>query len=1007
MQGRTFEIWQVSVQTLLADAELQKDGRYEIRFDFEKAIHNDSVRKTEQPQCAMFDQIEQILALPEIRKQIGWTARIEYHLIYVDFAGIFDRAPIGKAKEFQTKAESMFRPEGISLTFPEAIFRFYAFERSASMSRASRMAFVSETVYEKLKERITLGMRFDRCVLSKVYAYNGLMFTDGFRFGPFFDPSKVIVVDDFEATLRDVPMITVEDVGGDGAMRTYRRVERTGELTIKEFDGEGLISSEFAEEVDYRYCRQNIHSSFQIRMPYIKGVVHKVDFHALFRELGVPYLIDTWGARHPVDEVELILTKSMFKAFGWMTDNGLTWEAYLDRCERYGHALYISYFNPVVQQPYVDMNYQFLATVSMTQDEFRPRDLPDGWEHDPAEDSREWITKESEAEYYRLVADPASRLEYFTAVLDDPEVNAFRKDVTLAKLLKRNPLFVNEPVFAEELKARAESVSRNLAKGQMLILGENRYLSGDLMRFLHQLTLLTAQTRKSCKKAARQLMHECLSGSTAYAPGIAFPYTERITMLRNPHIARNEEAIVDLITEGGFLRERYLSHLTYVVMVSARSLIPERLGGADFDGDIVKLIADPVLNACVQRNYSDLDVIQSDFRRNLPLLKIPSVSAKESDTNDWHARFETIRDTFSSRVGQICNAAFNRAVVAYDESLPPEKRIKFREETELLAILTGLEIDAAKNGVKPDITSYLKDASVERSTFLTYKDLAEGKRKRKGKRLNRYYRSIEWERVTSNIERLPYLAEQIRRNTPKIKAIPAADRDLFVFVRDENWKERLPSEALNEIQNVIVDYETALTRIRMERLNLNYMTRKKDVERILFARAQTDVSVESLYAAFVDGTAEEFRAARIALKEKQWHLIREPFRREVFPYEQFPRMSFAEITPILTDFRCGGYRILGDIICDYDDCYRKRGQQHERLRREDDSPDLRALLEGDDLLYRSNYRAVVRQRCRARIRERMDAELALCCAVALGKRKFALDVLTSEVYDNALEKTEL
>lgn len=47
MYRKTYEIWQVSAQALLANAELQEDGRYEIRFDFEKAIHSDSVRKTE------------------------------------------------------------------------------------------------------------------------------------------------------------------------------------------------------------------------------------------------------------------------------------------------------------------------------------------------------------------------------------------------------------------------------------------------------------------------------------------------------------------------------------------------------------------------------------------------------------------------------------------------------------------------------------------------------------------------------------------------------------------------------------------------------------------------------------------------------------------------------------------------------------------------------------------------------------------------------------------------
>jgi len=46
-----------------------------------------------------------------------------------------------------------------------------------------------------------------------------------------------------------------------------------------------------------------------------------------------------------------------------------------------------------------------------------------------------------------------------------------------------------------------------------------------------------------------------------------------------------------------------------------------------------------------------------------------------------------VRDTFSSRIGQICNAAFDRSVIAYDENSTAEERQRCREETETLAIL--------------------------------------------------------------------------------------------------------------------------------------------------------------------------------------------------------------------------------------------------------------------------------------------------------------------------------
>ena len=71
----------------------------------------------------------------------------------------------------------------------------------------------------------------------------------------------------------------------------------------------------------------------------------------------------------------MILTKSMFKGFGWMTENGLTWAQYLERCRKYSHALYISGSDKAERQATTELNYQFLNTLALTEEEFRPGDL--------------------------------------------------------------------------------------------------------------------------------------------------------------------------------------------------------------------------------------------------------------------------------------------------------------------------------------------------------------------------------------------------------------------------------------------------------------------------------------------------------------------------------------------------------------------------------------------------------------------------------------------------------
>ena len=104
-------------------------------------------------------------------------------------------------------------------------------------------------------------------------------------------------------------------------------------------------------------------------------------------------------------DVQMILAKSMFKGFGWMTENGLSWAQYLERCRKYDHALYISGSDKAERESVTELNYQFLNTLALTEEEFRPADLPLGWDKSPESDPRHWLTKTTEIAYYNFCAD--------------------------------------------------------------------------------------------------------------------------------------------------------------------------------------------------------------------------------------------------------------------------------------------------------------------------------------------------------------------------------------------------------------------------------------------------------------------------------------------------------------------------------------------------------------------------------------------------------------------------
>ena len=994
MKSKKYIIPEISAQSIIASAKPKDDG-YSFYFDTTDVSKEYLVEDTLQDDCPIFYQA--MLVLGEEPDKEGWVAgKLRDVFVYIDFSGIFDRKPAGRVLDYQNIAEYMFRPEGITLNFGKEDKRYIAFERSASMSRENRLSFIRADIYEPLRERMMLGMNIAKCQLSKLYAYNALLFTSGKRYDgsiSVLNDKRIIVIKNPEAIVKNVNTVTVKGDGSNSAVRKYTRTEEIKDITITEFDGEGFISPRLADLLD------NGHNSFQIRMPYIKGVVHKVDFAALLSELEVSFIVDMWGNKHNPADVDIILTESMFKGIKWMTDNGLSWAEYLERCRKYNHALYISGKDKLEPQERAELNYQFLNTLSMTDDEFRPKDLPLGWKSSPEYDTRHWITKTTETEYYRLVADNEARRKYFTDELQDEDLADNRRKQR-AELIRKNALFIDEPIYARELKDRAANLLNKYAMGKLLVAGDNRYLSDDLLR------LIAYMVKESVGEgtAYRRLEQEFIKSHFMYAPQPNYEKSDFYTILRSPHIARNEEVLVKPMAAGN-IREKYLSHLSYVIMVDSRSLIPERLGGADFDGDMVKTIADPLVNKCVMRSSTEL-----------PLLKIPTEQPLTADANDWYERFITVKNTFSSRVGQISNAALSSGIVAYDENTADEDKERYYHEVETLAILTGLEIDSAKSGVKPDLSEYIEKKSARRSIFLRYKAIADSDEYHKwyepskNARLKKYFDSIDWNGISSNLEKLPYLAYMLERETEKVIVRPVSDEQLFAFAQAPDWKETLDPALLNRVASLITDYETALNRVRYIKHISTDMKRKNDIYRILFARGQEkDYTVDELYSVFDGMMPPQIRKARLMLDEIKWHLVPLEERTNTL-YTICRTAKLYDYLDIFCDFRNGGYRIVGDIICDLDDMHRKMGVQKSYAKQKGDSKDLQALLSG--ITVSADYKEQIIRNCINIIRpingkNRLDYTEVAKCAVALGKRQFLLEVLPSVALEQTIDRSHL
>ena len=199
----TYQIYELSARAVMSYAA-EQDGVYTFALNRNATEHCKVPGvKHEQDSCAMFHQLMYQLHGKGWRERGGEkVTSLSDVLFYMDFAGIFDRRGTGRTQQTRReKARDMFHPEGITLDFGSGPHRYVAFERCASMSRQSRLSFIRADLYEPMRQRIMLNMELDRCQLSKLYAYNGLMFSSGTRVdGIRIDKNhRVIVIDNPES----------------------------------------------------------------------------------------------------------------------------------------------------------------------------------------------------------------------------------------------------------------------------------------------------------------------------------------------------------------------------------------------------------------------------------------------------------------------------------------------------------------------------------------------------------------------------------------------------------------------------------------------------------------------------------------------------------------------------------------------------------------------------------------------------------------------------------------
>lgn len=516
-------------------------------------------------------------------------------------------------------------------------------ERSASMTRNFILSFIDESIVDELNTRITMDIHIDKTVLSKYYAYRGLMFSSCHCLENWFP--KIIIVPDYFATIPNQKIKYVHDEtttfknnNGEDVMWTQKAIdEKVQDIDINVFDGCGIHHPEITHYVKNALKSKTNPTSILWRLPYIKGVTHEVNYSEFYHERGISEITDVWGIKHSVDDIMIIMSESMYKGLKYFKTYGdyRDWELYWDKFRKYEHCIGVAKWNfSKDEEPvYTRGNYQIFQDLDLSYFDFSTL----------ARKSFDWITKIIEGEdihtycFLGLFADSCEPLNsYVEAILKNPEM--------LKEYTVRSYMISLMEKYIDEMKC-----------GKLWINACFKFLVPDLIMFMEAIAGLPAKG--------------FLAYDEFYSTNKNGNLIGEYLIERNPHICPSEHVILNGVSDK--IGNKYFGHLDNICMVNGKSITPQRLNGADFDGDLVLVINEPIMKKGVHRDKPIVIDIED---------KITSLAEEDTMEN----RLALVKRTMNSLIGETSNCAtgyLNK--VAKNE----EQKKKYEKYVDLLSII--------------------------------------------------------------------------------------------------------------------------------------------------------------------------------------------------------------------------------------------------------------------------------------------------------------------------------
>lgn len=516
----------------------------------------------------------------------------------------------------------------------------------AGQLRRNTAIFVNTELYDDLEKIMMCGLdkkKIGKMNLAKFSAYYALYSSATNKV----TTPRICVIKDFKHILKDEKISWIFD-NKDGE----KDIEvREMDIEINAFDGSGIVSPEFAEIWKEDLKLDYLPSSFILRSAWVKGLTSIFDFKDFDEKISKKgYIIDAWGNKQYVKDIDVILTTSQFK----MWKKYSSWEEYCGYHQKFGHVFGIARVNKKFDNFYTTMNYQYVQSNNFTDKSICYL----------ADYTLNWIKK-------IMSGDELYTSLFLLGVQDeDIDINKVENELGtyMAKAVMYNKDILNDDYIRIKINQFIQKKIDQLKIGKCLIEGSYEFAIPDLY----------AMAEHAFGMSPKGLLGRKQCWSNRWVE----KGSKQVAIMRSPLVAPAENQLTNIYSDDEC--EYWFRYLKSGIVVNAWDTTMNRCSDADFDGDLLLCSDDKYL----------LDAVDDS---QYPIMYEKNIIKEQYINPSSFANMDV--KSFDTKIGFITNLASNFIAMRSSYNNESKEYKELTKRIDLLRYHQGVAIDSTKGDV--------------------------------------------------------------------------------------------------------------------------------------------------------------------------------------------------------------------------------------------------------------------------------------------------------------------